>query len=324
MRLAVKYIIPLTGYVMFCLDDKVVNKTVFGVNIDGFDVEIEPLIDKRCSYKQEGDNHSTYGANKLSVVVTKEFDGNESEINWHVVEEYEKSAETAANRLLRYFQYRLNIPLLTLADAHDDPWSSSPIIINRDENDKALSLSMSCDDYSRNFVYGYYPRFGMKALTDINEEGILDALSNGITPSLHEEYLCSARTEIIEGNIRRAVLEMAICCEVFVKANLFSGSLVSSAVFDYLSRQRKIEVSVPELLHQPVREVWGRSFKGDNLEDWKNIGYLFNARNRVAHSGVCEFRDDKGNRYDVDEDIIEDWWISLENMFSWLNGRLGK
>lgn len=324
MRLAVKYSIPLTGYVMFCLDDKFLGETIFSVNVYGFDVEIEPLIDKRCSYKQEGDKYSTYGANALSVVVTKDFDGNESEINWHLVEQYEKSAETATNRLLRYFQYRLNIPLLILTDAHDDPWSSSPIIINRDENDKLLSPSISCDDYSRNFAYGYYPRFGMKALTNINDESLLDALRNEMLPSLHEEFLCSARTEIIEGNIRRAVLEMAICCEVFVKSNLFSGSLVSSAVFDYLSRQRKIEVSVPELLHHPVKEVWGRSFKEDNLEDWKNISYLFNARNRVAHSGVCEFRNDKGNRYDVDEFIVEDWWDSLEKMFSWLNGKLGK
>lgn len=324
MRLAVKYSIPLTGYVMFRLDEKLIDKTAFGVNIDGFDVEIKPLIDKRCSYKKEGDNYSTYGSNELSVTVTKDFDGNESEINWHVVDKYEKSAEIATNRLLRYFQYKLNIPLLMLIDAHDDPWSNSPIILNRDENDKILSPSISCSDYSRNFAYGYYPKFGMKALTDINDESLLDALKNELAPSLHEEFLCSARTEIIEGNIRRAVLEMAICCEVFVKSNLFSGSSVSSAVFDYLSRQRKIEVSVSELLHQPVKEVWGRSFKEDNLDDWKNITYLFNARNRVAHSGVCEFRTDKGKRYDVDEFIVNDWWASLEKMFSWLNEKLGK
>lgn len=324
MRLSVKYSIPLSGYLMFCLDEEALDKVVFNASIEGFDAQITPLIDKRCSHKQGDDKYSTYGANELCVVVTQEFEGNEADINWHLIEKYENIAETATNRLLRYFQFSLNTPLLRLVDAHDDSWSNSPILINKDENDKILSPNISCDDYSRHLAYGYYPRFSIRALTDINDEDLLAALHNDYNPSLYEDFLCSARTEIIEGNIRRAALEMAICCEVFVKSSLFSESVISSAVFDYLSRQRKIEVSVQELLHNPVKEAWGVSFKEECLQDWKNIGYLFNARNRVAHSGLCEFRNEKGRKLDVDEFIIEEWWISLEALISWLNKKLNQ
>ena len=324
MRLGVKYSIPLTGYLMFCLDDKTLDEVAFSASVDGFDVQIKPRIDKRCSQKKETDKYPTYGANELSVIVTQDSDGDESTIDWHTIEKYEYIAETAINRLLRYFQYRLNTPLLRLANAHDDSWSSSPILINRDENDKTFSRRISCADYSRHLAYGYYPRFSIKALCDISDDGLLTTLDQDIQPSLHEEFLCSARTEIIAGNIRRAVLEMAICCEVLVKSSLFSKSLVSSAIFDYLSRKRRIEISVHELLDHPVKEVWGVSFKDECLQDWKNIGYLFNARNRVAHTGICEYRNDKGNRFDVDEILVEDWWASIESLLAWLNGKLSK
>jgi len=152
----------------------------------------------------------------------------------------------------------------------------------------------------------------------MKDDGLFSALNSDINPLLYEDFLCSARTEIIEGNIRRATLEMAISCEVFVKSSLFSESAISGSIFDYLSTQRKIEISVQELLHKPIKEVCGSSFKEEHLQDWKNICYLFNARNRVAHSGLCEFRNEKGEKLNVDEFIIEEWWGSFEKLISWL------
>ncbi|AGA91297.1 hypothetical protein Thimo_2573 [Thioflavicoccus mobilis 8321] len=195
MRLSVKYKIPLSGYLMFCLDEEAIDKLAFNFSIDGFEIEISPLIDKRCSQKQGDAQYPTYGANELIFVATKEIEENESDIDWHLIEDYECIAEKATNRFLRYFQHGLNTPLIRLVDAHDDSWSNSPILINKDEDDKVLSLNIYCDDYSRHLAYGYYPRFGIGALTNFNDEELLSALQNDIQPSLYEEFLCSARTE---------------------------------------------------------------------------------------------------------------------------------
>lgn len=164
MRLSVKYKIPLSGYLMFCLDEKSIDKVIFNLIIDGYYIEIYPLIDKGCYQKKGDEKYSTYCANELIFIATKEFEGDESDINWHLIKKYENIAEKITNRFLRYFQYRLNNPLIRLVDAHDDSWSNSPVLIN-EENNKILSPKISCDDYSRHFAYGYYPRFGIVALT---------------------------------------------------------------------------------------------------------------------------------------------------------------
>ena len=111
---------------------------------------------------------------------------------------------------------------------------------------------------------------------------------------------------------------MAISCEVFVKSSLFSGSPISEAIFDFLSSKRKIEVTVQELLNNPVKEALGSSFKEDHAQHWKNIGYLFQTRNKIAHSGICVYKNDKGKVFEVDEEVLNEWWESLEALFSWM------
>jgi hypothetical protein len=321
MILNVKYDIPLTGFIMFSLCEDDLKEVLFNLSIGDHSVKILPLIDKDCGFRGVDDQQTSYGANALTVIVTKEVDCDIDGITWHIVEEFEDAAEISVNRLIRYFKYRLNTPLLTEINAHDDFWSNSPILLDENNNIIKAKIASSCN-YSRHFAYGYFPRFGMQSLRNLVDPELNNALNNTVPIKLHEEFLCSARTEIIQGNFKRAVLEMAISCEIFVKSILFSGNPISGAIFDFLSSNRKIEVSIQELLHKPIKEALCASFKDEYTIHWKNIGYIFQARNKVAHSGICEFIDDKNNKIEVDEEVIEIWWESIQILIDWLSQKI--
>jgi len=316
MNITAQYDVRLQAFMMVCID---ADKLKLNFTINGYFVEIDLIPDKTVAHHSRKDSESpwsqkTYGVNHLFVKVTHDENGDIDSLVSGKIELYrnfEEIAETGINRLIRFFKYQLNNPLLREVNAHDDPWSNDPKWF-RDENE--IDLAMSTSDCSRHLAYGYFPRFGMKALSDINDQNLQMALNGSLNIELYEEFLCNARTEIIEENYKRAVIEMAIACEVFVKKMFFSGSSVSGAVFDYLSLQRKIEVSVHELINKPAKEVFGESFKDNNNIDFLSIGYLFQARNRVVHSGHCNYKDDKGNKHEVDEFVLEEWWQAISNL----------
>lgn len=323
MIITARYDVFLPAFLMFCVANEISKDISFKFKVDDYDLEIQVIVDRGAGYKSKDDKHTTYGASRLIVKVRHDEQGDldyfKSRIS-EIYQPFEQAAEIGINRLIRFFQYKLNNPLLREVSCHDDPWSNNPKWYDSQGNE--IDLGVVTSDYSRHLAYGYYPKFGMKALQDIDDPAFNDALAHGLEAEIYEEVLSNARTDIIEENYGRAVLEMAIGCEVFVKSKLFAASRVSGAIFDYLSAQRKIEVSIQELIHRPLKEAFGGSFREDHPIDYKNIGRLFQARNRVAHSGRCSFRDDKGNEVDVDELVLEDWWKSIQALQDWLKTKI--
>lgn len=317
MIITAQYDVTLTGFIMICIDEAVSSiSTKFSV--DDYDLELIIYPDKRASKKKHKDLNHTYGANHIIVRVTHDELGDLPSIksNLHnMYSSFEKAAELGINRLIRYSKFKLNNPLLREVSCHDDPWSNNPTWYDKEGN--TMDFGVHTSDYSRHLAYGYYPRFGMKALLDIKDPELIKALQNIIQPQLYEQFLSDARTEIILENYRRAVLDMAIACELFVKTTLFSTSPVSGAIFDYLALQRKIEVSIPELIHKPIKEAFGRSFKDDYPNHFKHIENIFKARNRVVHTGHCVYKDDMGNEKEVDESALEDWWQAFASLIDW-------
>ena len=186
MKLTAQYKVPLTGFLMFCLDEHSLNTISFNISVDEYSIKIAPEIDKSHTYKQEGNEHPTYGANILIVSITKEVEGTIDEIRkkaWPIVEGFEQAAETAINRLISFFQYQLNIPLLKKVNSHDDPWSNLPKL--EDENGKVIDLDLYTDDYSRHFAYGFFPAFVMKSLCNLEDQALIKALNNPTPPKLH-------------------------------------------------------------------------------------------------------------------------------------------
>ena len=322
MKITAQYDVNLPAFLFLRLDENQSRKIYLTFQVDDYDLEIHLILDTRVGHQSKGDSHLTYGVSHLIVRVTHDEQGDLDSIKSRRIElcyPFEEIAEIAINRLIRFFKYKLNNPLLREVNAHDDSWSTDSKWYDSEGNE--FDLRVSSSDTARHLAYGYFPRFGMKALCDINDPNLRKALQNPLSPHLYEEFLNDARTEIIEENYKRAVIEMAIACEVFVKSIFFSASPISGAVFDYLASQRKIEVSIHELIDKPAKEAFGESFKDKSLNDYKNIGYLFQARNRVVHAGQCAYKDDKSKKREIDRFVLEDWWQSVDALIDWLKAK---
>jgi hypothetical protein len=139
---------------------------------------------------------------------------------------------------------------------------------------------------------------------------------------LHEEILADARTAIVQYNFRRAVLDMAIACELYVKKVFFKTDVVSNAVFDYLIDNKKIEVNVMDLLHKIAKYVFAESFKEKFGKDYINLEYLFRARNKIAHQGEAHYTDQNGKKKTIDDNTLKEWWKSLDQVFNWLESKI--
>ena len=105
----------------------------------------------------------------------------------------------------------------------------------------------------------------------------------------------------MQGNLRRAVIEMATACEVLTK-ELFANKKV----------RFRSKTSTVVLLDVDAEKAFGASFKQDNLKDWQNIKYLFRCRGDAAH---------QGNPQNVDIATLQAWWDSLETLIAWVQSR---
>lgn len=157
--------------------------------------------------------------------------------------------------------------------------------------------------------------FGVVKLERKHDGLLRFALANPTQPSLHHEILSDAQAAAFDGNVRRAVLELAIACEVFAKHKFFDGD-ISADLFEVLEDKGKIAVRTLDLIDIGT-SMTGKSFRLSERGAYIDIDHLFRARNKVAHRGTVVFRDDRGALHTVDLALLRHWWRSVEKLFSW-------
>jgi hypothetical protein len=299
-------------------------------DIDGTKVEIDLLFDTSGSVRGQGESLHTFAAVQAHVTVSRKHE-NIPELRgsrewcdffFKVQDEYSKAAKLALNNLIKYFKYRLGNPLLNELSTYEEHYFENPRWF--DESGTEFSSGIGTNSGPPSPGLHFYGSFGIKSYGSVDYDELLKSFRQSIESTLSEQFLSDAKASIMNKNLRRAVLEMAIACEIFVKGAFFHSNELTSSVFDYLESKRKVEVSVIELLHNAAKYSLGESFKAQEPSHYKNIDFLFRARNKVAHMGKCEYRDDKGVICELYEELLVDWWNSIEKMMSWLNNNLQK
>jgi hypothetical protein len=111
----------------------------------------------------------------------------------------------------------------------------------------------------------------------------------------------------MQGNLRRAVIEMATACEVLTK-ELFA------------KKERRVSSKIPVALDTGAKKAFGVSFKEDHPKDWQHIEYLFQCRNDAAHGSVPNYKKD-GNPQNMDFASLQNWWESLETLIAWVRSQ---
>lgn len=232
------------------------------------------------------------------------------------IEQYGLVACEIVNRILRFFKYELNTPNILEFHADEECFQNAKWT---DENGTLAGIGPSVGVATA--IPGLWGELGVKKLTFGDSQKLQEALANSIEPSLFEQILADARTALFEQHLRRAVLELAIACEILVKRTFFSENAISGVAFEYLEDKSKINVKVLELIDGVAKEAFGRSFREDHPTDYRSIDHLFRCRNKVAHRGVLSYREDS-IVYTVDENLIKTWWSAVDRLHSWMSAQV--
>lgn len=227
--------------------------------------------------------------------------------------EYKAVAQEAANRVLRYFRDQLLTPSVKLFPS----WTqalSTPTWFDHSDNELR----------GGNYVAVLQPTPGADGRMGVRKLGANDIpalelfLQSPIDTPLELTLLSDAQTAWFEGNLRRSVLELAICVEVLVKRKFFAAASPAGAAFDYLEDKAKVSVRVLELLDAVALEAFGQSYKLSMPACYQDVDHLFRCRNKVAHRGELAYRNDAGQTLVVDSAKVESWWQSVANLRTWI------
>jgi Apea-like HEPN len=227
--------------------------------------------------------------------------------------EYQAAAREIANRILRFFQYSLLTPQVRQISTwhqslHNPTWFDT----NGQELPGGTHTVMAQP------VPGMWGGLGARKLTPTELPELQSFLVMPQEPSLALALLSDAQAAWFDDNLRRSVLELAICAEVMVKRRFFAQDSPAGAAFDYLEDKAKISVRVLELLDSVAEEAFACSYKKQEPDNYQKIDHLFRCRNKIAHRGELTFRDDSGKTVDVDAALVETWWHAVASLRTWL------
>ncbi len=228
--------------------------------------------------------------------------------------EYQTVARELANRILQFFQYALLTPQVERIPRWDHTLHN-PTWFDSDEN----KLRSGTGTVLFQPIPGIGGELDTKKLSP-NELSELQSYLVAVPtePPLALALLSDAQTAWFDGNMRRSVLELAICAEVLVKRRFFAEASPAGVAFDYLEDKAKISVRVLELLDAVAEEAFANSYKKQEPNNYREIDHLFRCRNKIAHRGELTFRDDSGKPVVVEAPLVKNWWHAVHNLMIWL------
>ena len=298
--------------------------------IEGFDAEVILVRNGGASIKEKGKKHETCAVTRIDVSISRDEDSAPPDVPvnekggknftdrapWFGEREpkYRWAAVEAINRVIRFFKYEMNTPQLREFSMHDANFSN-PRWTNKNGND----LQSGIFEFTLSILSPPGPELlGEKDFTKNEDKKLRHALQNDLEIEIHREFLSDAQTSILNDKLHRAILEMAIACEVAVKGTFFAKATVAGSVYEYLEDKKRVSVKVIELIDGVAKVAFGQSFKDVDRDAYTHIDFLFRARNKVAHRGERTYRDDQGNEHQVDRPTLEEWWVSVDTLMKWL------
>ncbi len=303
----------------------------FDTKIDTFDIKAQLISTSGSRWKKSDELYSTSGYDQVLLQVAGEepeeppraMPDDKGRIDYtkniefygERAEKYRDAARSCVNRLIRFFKYRLKTPFLKELPPFDNSF-----VIEQWTDQLGHVLHKGPYIYTVKMTPGLWGGIGVGKLDPSSIPLLQQAIIQPIQPELYEQVLSDAQTAIFEDNLRRAVLELAIACEIATKNCLFPAGSPAGAAFEYLEDKAQIRTNVLNLLDAVALEAFNKSFKRDQPEKYDSIDYLFQCRNKVVHRGNLTFRDKRGEKVSVNKTLVIHWWEAAETLFHWLKG----
>jgi hypothetical protein len=132
----------------------------------------------------------------------------------------------------------------------------------------------------------------------IGWDEICQNLISGSMPELYESLLLDAYSVVFR-EPRRAVLDAATACEVFIENFCETASKISlkvdPIVYSALQQSKKREGEVLFYFHEMLTYLFGHSLKTEKPDLYEKLYYLCKTNNFVKHEGKCQYKE-KGKR----------------------------
>lgn len=324
--LTAKFTLPVSANWLISWPDAPVPKLAF--TSGSFDVEINLASELRRVFKDKGDPYWTQKIQTIEVLVTRNDEEQVPEIiltpdgSRDMKErakffsfrhqQYKEKALEVSNRLLQFVQHSLHTPLVKPI-TETEPSLHNPTWYDQLGNELETGFGSAIASFIRS-----PSKIGVNVFTTQHMSALVEHMKSSEQPSLFEELLSDAQAAWFQKNLRRAVLELAICAEVMVKRTFFAKESPAGAAFDYLEDKGRISIRVLELLDVIAEEAFSRNYRKECPLGFRSIDYLFRCRNKIAHRGDLLFRDDKGAIVEADFPMVEAWWVAVLDLKNWL------
>jgi hypothetical protein len=297
------------------VEDRRGSKRAFKVGYDAYEAEVawdDKDVHERIT--KPNARRPCYGISKLKISVGRPFrtdqypKDDEPKTDPRPRLDHADVAAIIMNRLIRYFRFTLGNPLLGAVRAQDLRSSNLEWTIENPNPSTFYVEPRYLGIVAQGFAgLGHAPAFGIKPFMPEQPHEFKRALQADTDYELYEELMVDARDALMQGNLRRAVIEMATACEVLTK-ELFA------------KKERRVSSKIPVALDTGAKKACGVSFKEDHPKDWQHIEYLFQCRNNAAHGSVPNYKKD-GNPQNMDFASLRDWWESLETLIAWVRSQ---
>lgn len=298
--------------------------------INSLPVKITLSSDNSQGLKKPDEQEYRYFYNKIAITITKadenlaENDFTEGRARYLLMDSFQDIVIDAINCLIRYCKYikrHPNLREISIIDLHDQ----EAALCNPDwRTVEGKSIEVPINQFGtgiitlRGFKFLQDDFFGIELMAEADGPELEQYFSIRHTTNLSDQLLSDAQSAVFNNNARRAVLELAIAIEVFVKSSFFKREKVAGAAFEYLEDKGRETVKVIELLDGAAQYAFQESFKTVSPNSYRHIDHIFRCRNKIAHRGETIFRDVDGIWQEVNVDLLRTWWSATLEMMSWL------
>lgn len=226
---------------------------------------------------------------------------------------YKKVAQAIVERVMAFARYKLGMDgARGIGDLGPDCFANPTWFYDDEQMFEAgtitlnsfMDLPLSVSDWSMRGIDPHMRTW----LADLSDPSI----------PLHRELHALSKDAARSGDLRRAVIEMAVAVEVATKHAFFAPASAAFEAFEFLEEKRKVEVTVVELLKQPAARAFGRSFFDVDAEAFRSVEEIFRCRNKVAHRGRLEYRGASGDTVIADRSVVRRWWLAAQTLLNWL------
>jgi hypothetical protein len=314
------------------LERRTANDRIFKITVKGFNVEIELADFSGCRKGIVGSAEMAAEITRVFFRVTRDEVESppiiertkEGKVDWTPLQEYlckiDEEYKAIVTRLIehlsKYFRFQAGHPLVQIHPERGQSRFMNPIWI--DQTGKTIWDRVTGIMYGGGFGLRLYPRWNVIAYKPEDRQSLIAALEQPKEQDFYEEILSDAKDAVATGNIRRAVLELAIACEVAIKHVYFEHESFAGSDYSYYEEKGIARARVLDFVDAIAFRTFGHSLKTDDIECFKKLSCLFRCRNKVAHLGTPVFRDDEGLEVTANETFLLEWWSAVKKAIEWL------